>query len=231
MTPEEIHTASEKMKTDYKARIPDDGVDEQATVEMSQPMDIYQAQQDIAMLMGRRNYPRGSSSKVLYYTEQYINGSNGTQGLANAHKRVEDDIELLKGKGEALRASVLAQQYMTEKFLPVVEAVANLTSPDELLNCKKALEALDKYALGMVRDMRGYTAAYLQTAYQGVRGNQSVQSDGTVTDAVRRINLALDNDQVRAGVGTAVKIKEQIDNGDAIASESDYELISRVAAS
>lgn len=121
---------------------------------------------------------------------------------------------------------------MEENFLPAVEVVIRYTSPDELLNCKEALSALDKYAMS-VGSSDGYTAAYVRQAYGDLLGQDlngsADRSDPYVVERVRVIKFLSDNDDIRASVSAARQLKKQIDDGIHIASDDDYELIGRVA--
>ena len=117
---------------------------------------------------------------------------------------------------------------MQEYFLPAVEIVVNSTSPDEVLNSKRALDMLDKYAL-LEGSGKGYTATYIRQAYGNQLGQQEGRSDPVRSD-VMRINAMLDSGQIRTAVGVANRIKDKIDRGDAMADDIDYELISRVVS-
>ena len=121
------------------------------------------------------------------------------------------------------------QQYMEERFLPAVELVVNLTSPDEVLNCSGALEAFDKYVLG-TGSSKGYTAAYIRSAYGGQLGKRIALSDPAVIEAIIGIKRASSNDSIRTAVGIAKRIKKSIDDGEIVASDDDYAIIGRVAA-
>lgn len=197
-------------------------------------IDIYQRDIDARYEESNKRRPNGSSALVKTVTQSIINGDGvpGT-GLAAAYKRAEDDIDFYKRKGERDRADIARKQYMDEKFIPSVEAVVNYTTPDEVLNSKDALSALDKYAL-VLGNAKGYTAAYIRSAYGDLLGKDLYgdfdNSDQTVKEAVCRIKLLSDTDQIRTAVGVAKQLKKQIDNGEHIAGEDDYTLIGRVAA-
>lgn len=197
------------------------------------PVDIYQRNQNARIEEFNKKRPRGSSMLVKAITQAIIDGSVPGDGLAAAHKKAEDDSDSLKERGEIERADLARRQYMDEEFLPAVEAVVNYTSPDEVLNCKEALTALDKYALG-VGSQKGYTASYIRSAYgdllgQDLNGNLD-RSDDAVREAVCKITRLSDHDEIRTAVGVAKQIKKQIDDGEHIANDDDYELIGRVAA-
>lgn len=197
------------------------------------PVDIYQRDYDARWEESKKKRPKGSSPLVKTVTASVIYGDIPGTGLAQEYKRAEDDSDSLKERGEIERSELARKQYMEEKFLPAVEAVVNYTSPDELLNCKEALDALDKYALG-VGTPKGYTAAYVRQAYGDVLGQDLEgvldRSDDAVKNAVCRIKALASNDEIRTAIGVAKQIKKQIDGGDHIATDDDYALIGRVAS-
>ena len=194
------------------------------------PVDLYQHKRRKRMLEGRKEYPKGSRALVKAITETVINGDGGMEGLAHAKKRAEDDSEVLKAQGYDDRSDIRLNQYMEEKFLPAVEVVINYSSPDELLNCKEALAAFDKMALG-VGSMSGYTAAYLRQAYGQVLGQtRGNGSDPNVKAEMRRIKALVADDQIRTAIGMAQKLKNKIDNGEAMAEPEDYAVLGRIVA-
>lgn len=192
------------------------------------PIDIYQRNQTRIRDMNKKRFPNGSSRAVNMSIYAVVDGAGG-EGLAHAYREAKEDIGALKARGERGRADVRRQQYMQENFLPAVEIVVNATSPDEVLTNKKALEELDKYVL-LEGAGRGYTATYIRQAYANQLGQQTGRSDPSVRSGVIRINSLLDNGEVRTAVGIANKLKDQIDRGDAMADDVDYELIGRVVA-
>lgn len=192
------------------------------------PVDVYQSHADRRYEMSKKKFPKGSRAIVLASAKAVIDGEGG-EGLAHASKRAKDDIDSLKSNGYGERASIRATQYMEEQFLPAVETVINYTSPDELLNCKEALSALDKMALG-VGSMSGYTAAYVRQAYGEQLGQKQGESDPTVRASICRIKSLVGADQMRTAIGVARNIKEQIDNGEHQAGPEDYAIIGRIVA-
>lgn len=192
------------------------------------PVDIYQRNMDRIIETNQKSFPKGSSKAVDMSLYAVIDGV-GAEGLAHAYHEAEEDIDTLKERGERGRAEVRRNQYMQEYFLPAVEIVVNSTSPDEVLNSKRALDMLDKYAL-LEGSGKGYTAAYIRQAYGNQLGQQTGRSDHSVRSDVMRINAMLDSGQIRTAVGVANKIKDKIDHGDAMADDIDYELISRVVS-
>ena len=192
------------------------------------PLDIYQRNQDRIRSMNRKKYPKGSSAAVNMSVYAVIDGI-GSEGLAKAYKRAQNDMKALKNQGENGRAELVRQQYMQENFLPAVEIVVNTTSPDEVLNSEQALKELDKYAL-LEGAGKGYTATYIRQAYGNQLGQQEGRSDATVRSEVMRINSLLDEGQIRTAVGVANKIKEKIDKGEAMADDIDYDMIGRVVS-
>lgn len=193
-------------------------------------VDIYQRNQDRIYGVGKKTYPNGSSNAVNMSVYAVIDGV-GSEGLAKAFSRAKDDISALKARGESGRAEVRRNQYMAEDFMPAIEIVVNSTSPDEVLNSKRALQELDKYALVVPGGSgKGYTATYIRQAYGGQLGQQEGRSDSSVRDGVMKINAMLDGGQVRMAIGIANKLKDKIDRGEAMADDIDYDLIGRVVS-
>ena len=192
------------------------------------PIDIYQRNQNRISEINKKSYPKGSPAAVNMSVYAVIDGV-GAEGLARAYRKAKEDIDELKAKGERGRAEVRRQQYMQEFFLPAVEIVVNSTSPDEVLNSKKALTELDKYAL-LEGSGKGYTATYIRQAYANQLGQKEGRSDPSVRSGVMHINALLDDGQIRTAYSLANKLKAQIDKGDAQADDIDYDLISRVVA-
>ena len=195
---------------------------------MPEPVDIYQRNMDRIYDVSQKTYPKGSSAIVNMAVTSVIDGQ-GAEGLAKAYKRAQDDVDALKDQGERGRADLRRQQYMQEYFLPAVEIVVNSTSPDEVLNSKKALDELDKYVL-LEGSGKGYTASYIRQAYGNQLGQKEGRSDASVRSGVRRLNILLDNGEIRTAFGLANKLKDQIDKGQAMADDIDYDLISRIVS-
>ena len=193
-----------------------------------EPVDIYQRNQDRIREANQKSYPRGSSAIVNTAVYSVIDGAGG-EGLAHAYKKAKEEVDTLKDMDERGRADLRRQQYMQEYFLPAVELVVNSASPDEVLNSKQALADLDKYAL-LEGSGKGYTASYIRQAYGNQLGQVEGRSDASVRSGVRRLNILLDNGEIRTAFGLANKLKDQIDKGQAMADDIDYELIGRIVA-
>ena len=192
------------------------------------PLDIFRRNQNRLEDVKKKKFPNGSSKAVDMSTYAIIDGV-GAEGLAKAFRRAKCDMDMLKDKGERGRAEIRRQQYMQEDFLPAVEIVVNSTSPDEVLNSKRALDELDKYAL-LEGAGKGYTATYIRQAYGNQLGQQEGRSDASVRSDVMRLNSMLDRGEVRSALGLATKIKDKIDRGEAQADDLDYDLISRIVS-
>lgn len=208
--------------------------DEEDVGETAGFVDLYQQDASKMRDESRRRRPRGSSPVVLATTKAAISGDGvPANGLAQSFERAKEAVIALKVKGEPGRAKLAAKQYMEERFLPAIETIIRFSSPDELLNCKDALRELDKYALG-VGSMSGYTAAYVRSAYGDLLGKdldgRFDKSDPAITDMVMRVRVLADKGDIRNAIGVAKQAKKQVDDGENMASEDDYELISRVVA-
>lgn len=194
----------------------------------TEPVDIYQRNQDKLYENSQKSFPKGSSRIVSAAVYSVIDGEGG-EGLAHAYKEAKEDVDTLKQMEERERADLRRQQYMQEYFLPAVELVVNSASPDEVLNSKQALADLDKYAL-LEGSGKGYTASYIRQAYGNQLGQVKGRSDASVRSGVQRLNMLLDQGQIRTAVGLANKIKGQVDKGEAQADDASYDLISRIVA-
>ena len=201
--------------------------------EVVEPVDVYNRNATARYEESKKKRPNGSSSLVKAVVKSVIDGDGDPRaGLAHALKRAEDDCDILRRNGERSRADIARQQYMEERFIPAVEVVVNYTSPDEVLNCKEALDELDKYALG-VGSSKGYTASYIRQAYgdllgQDINGSADI-SDQYVAEKVRAIKMLSEMDDIRTAVSLAKQTKASVDKGEHIANSDDYELLGRVA--
>lgn len=194
----------------------------------TEPVDVYQRNQDRIREANQKSYPRGSSAIVNTAVYSVIDGAGG-EGLVHAYKKAKEEVDTLKDMDERGRADLRRQQYMQEYFLPAVELVVNSASPDEVLNSKQALADLDKYAL-LEGSGKGYTASYIRQAYGNQLGQISGKDDQNVRSAIRRLNMLLDNGEIRSAVGLANRLKKKIDNGEALSSDESYELLGRITS-
>lgn len=192
------------------------------------PLDIYKRNADRINANSRKKYPNGASRAVDIAANAVIEGYGGI-GLARRHKKAKSDIEMLKSHGERGRSELLRQQYMQEDFIPAVEVIVNATSPDEVLNDKKVLSELDKYAL-LAGDGKGYTASYIRQAYGNQLGDKTSRTDPSIRSDIIRIHELLDNGEVRTAYSIADRIKKKVDDGDITADEIDYDLIGRIVS-
>lgn len=215
----------EQAKKDSKAKQSGGEAQEPAPQE---PTDILQRNRNTAYEESKKVRPRGTSRIAMVALNSVLDGDGG-EGLVRAYKRAKNDSDALSAQGDRQRADIRRQQYMNEYFLPAVELVVNSTSPDEVLNSKQVLTTLDKYVL-LLGSGRGYTASYIRQAYGDQLGQREGHSDAYVASEMRRLNRMLDNGEIRTAVGIASKLKRQIDNGEKMASDNDYNLIGRVVA-
>ena len=198
------------------------------------PTDLYKRNAGSARDEQKKRRPNGSASIVKAVTKSVVTGDGQRgAGLAPAYKKARDDSDFFKKRGEEDRAEIVRNQYMEEHFLPAVEVVIAYSSPDELLNCREALAALDQYALG-VGKTNGYTAQYVRSAYGNALGEdysaRTGKSDDYITRIVYRIKMLANGGSNREAISLAVSAKKDIDEGTHIASDGDYALIGRVAS-
>lgn len=192
------------------------------------PLDIYKRSQDRIREVNSKKFPNGSSRAVEMAAFGVIDGHGGS-GLSCAFRKAKDDIDMLKAKGERGRAELARQQYMAEHFLPALEVVINATSPDEVLNSAKVLSEMDKYVL-LEGAGKGYTASYIRQAYGNQLGNREGRTEPSVRSEIIRINMLLDQGELRTAYGKASNLKEKIDRGEAMADDVDYSLLGRIVS-
>ena len=209
-------------------------ISEEEVEQAGGPADLYQSKVNARLAESKKRRPHGCPVIVKTVAKSVIEGDGARgAGLAPAYHRAKDDSDYFKERGEMDRAEIVRNQYMEEHFLPAVEAIIAYSSPDELLNSKDVLDALDKFVLG-TGSSKGYTAQYVRSSYGNALGedysNRIGRSDDAVTGAVMRIKFLSEHGQNREAVGIAESMKKQIDNGNHVASDDDYALIGRVAA-
>ena len=190
---------------------------------MPQPKDYYQEMRSKASNSLSKPLLNGSTQKLS------CEAKNAVQSLLGPFNKATDDSERLDAVGDKERARIVRQQYMEEVFLPVVESLVMMNSPEELLNSTNALKELDKYALVEGGRGSGYTAAFVRTLHKEDFGNVLPTSDVNVEDGVRRIRELVAYGSIRNAVGVAKRLKGQVDKGEFTASPEDYDLLQRVA--
>ncbi len=181
----------------------------------------------------RKKTSRGASGKVLIFTRLLVLGDKKKRidGLKKAYTRVKMDIEQYKDSRPEL-VEPLKRRYMEEKFLPVVEAIIMQTSPEDLYNSASSLELLDRYVLLPYNTSgRGYTKQYIKTAYldRGILSNNE-KSSGELVDGIRKIRSYSSSADTRVAYLLAKKLKDKVDKGKLIATDNDYELLSRIVS-
>lgn len=184
--------------------------------------DLYESGRRERFEASRKSYPSGSSPRTTIALMAAL------ERLAPAYRKASDDNDLLSRNGDKARARMVRDQYMQESFLPVIQALVDMYGIDEILNNRKALSKLDDMVMIEGGKASGYSESFIRSMYGDGRGVAPALSDGTVINKVRDITRLCENDQIRAAVGLANKIKTQIDNGEHSASPDDYELIQRV---
>lgn len=192
--------------------------------------DIYQERAKTNRTLSKKHFPKGSSSLVSSVVASIVKGGDNSEGLARAYRRAKDNSNSLKRNGDKAGANLIRQQYLEEHFLPAIEVVVNYTSPDEVLNNRSALDMLDKYSIGLGEDGNsGYTESYIRESYGKLLGMKEGKSDPKIVESIARIKSLSGDDQIRTAVGLAKKIKKDIDEGRSMASDDDYDFISRVS--
>ena len=195
--------------------------EKQEEPEMASPVDLYDQNRMKIREENKKVFPHGASTLTKKIAEEALSD------LARSKKKAEADSDYWESRGDKERAQMVKDQYMEEKFLPAVEMVVISSTPDEVLNAKDILKEFDDLSM---QYGPGYTASYISTAYGDQLGNASSQSDGYVVENVERIKYLASTDQIRSAYGLAKKIKNEVDNGEHMSSDVDYEILARVAS-
>lgn len=194
-------------------------------VSSNQPTDLLQTQRD-AWRDAEPRKARGSRPKMKLDMTAIDNS-----GIKQQYKKAEDDSDYYTNIGNKQYSTMVKQQYMNDYFLPAIDAMVKLNGMEAMLANKDVLTQLDELTLLDGTRGSGYTEAFIRSMYSPETNAMGVveKSDGQVEQAVRDITYLCETDQIRNAVGKAKEIKRSIDNGGNVASESDYEIIQRVA--
>lgn len=221
-----IDQANEKFLVSDEEIVPDNHNKEEGN---EQPSPI-QYPVDVANLMHRQRMkeastlrPLGASPRVKADIEYMAKKIERAFNIAN------DTAKTLAAKGDTARARMVQDQYMSDAFLPLLEALTHIVPAEELMNAITSLDTLDKFVLTPGGSPAGYTRSFIQQLYADGMGRTEPRSDGFVLDAVRRIKCMVADGQIRTSVGLATKTKNAIDKGEHSASKEDYEILQNVA--
>lgn len=221
-----IDAANDKFLVSDEEIVPDNHDNEEGN---EQPSPV-QLPIDMAELMRRQRVaessmrrPIGASPRVKADVEYMA------KKIERAYNLAKDNVATLARNGDTARARMAQDQYMSDTFLPLVEALTHIVPAEELMNASSALDELDKYVLTMGGATKGFTRSFVQNLYANGMGRTNPRSDSFVEDAVRRIRHMVALGQIRTAVGLATKTKSSVDKGDHSSSEEDYEILQKVA--
>lgn len=192
-------------------------------VEISQPVDMWQQQQQARANLSPTQVHGAKPRLTLDLMDLLESGP-----IKDAYKKTINDSDLLRAEGETERARLLEQQYMQDYFYPTIDALIRLNSMEEVLASQDALEILDSLAImpgGGRAD--GYTSVYISSLYEPA-GN-TFRSDAQVREAVQRLQTLCNSGQVSQAGALAKRMQAKIDSGQNVALPEDYEIIQRIA--
>lgn len=173
----------------------------------------------------RREYqPRGSRGAM---PRMKLDLSAIDDNLMYAYKKAKDDSDYYTNIGNRQYANMVKQQYMEDWYLPAVDALIKMNGMGAVQANKELLRKLDALTLLDGTEGNGYTETFIASMY--APEGQVEASDGQVQDAVREITYLCETDQIRSAVGKANTIKRSIDAGENVATDTDYEVIQKVA--
>lgn len=188
-----------------------------------EPVDYLRQSQNQAYEYNKKPRLNGSTQKVS------VDAHATAAMLKPQFQQAKDDSERLARVGDKEGSRIVQEQYMRDVFMPTVEALVGENSPEEVINSPRALAELDKYVFTPTGNGYGYTGAFVNKLYQSDMGNVLPTSDADVQRTVLTLIQQVNNDQIRAAVGAANRIKAQIDAGEHTASKEDYEIIQKIA--
>ena len=221
-----IERANEKFLVSDEEIVPDNHDKEEGNEQPSPvqlPIDVANMMHKQQVAESKMKRPHGASPR-LKADVAYI-----TKELEREYNIAKDTVSTLNSNGDTARAKMAQNQYMSEKFLPLVEALTHIVPVDELMNAISSLDVLDKYVLTQGGSPAGFTRAFVQQLYAKGMGRTEPRSDDFVSDAIRRIRWMVADGQIRTAVGLATKTKAAIDKGEHSASEEDYVMLQKVA--
>lgn len=187
------------------------------------PVDFYQEKLNKMTEYNKRPHLNGSSQKAG------IDIKMAMKRIKPLYDKAKDDSARLAKVGDMEGSRIAKEQYMRDVFYPTIEAIVRMNSPEEIMYATYALNDADKYVLVDGGATDGFTSAFVNSLYQSDMGTVVPTSDAVVERAVENIKSLVYEDQIRAAVGAANKIKTMIDLGKNTASPEDYEIIQSVA--
>lgn len=205
-------------------RAEDEGVAEMATPAMPGAVDMYDLLSRQRMGENKKQRPNGANPKIATEVE-YI----AKNRLSRAYSMAKEKASVMAKNGDTARARMVQDQYMTDVFLPTIEAIVHIVPPDEFSNAVDALSIMDKYVLTQGGASNGYTRAFVQQMYSSELGTTAPRSDSQVADSVRKIRSLVSDGQIRTAVGIANKMRKAVDSGQHSASDDDYEILLKVS--
>lgn len=203
-----------------------DGEEEVETTETTEetvapPVDLYQqgASQRREKLTSKG---RGASPRLALSLEQILAGP-----LPIGYKQAKHQSEQMEKQGDVRRSQLVKQQYMQEYYMPAVDALVRLSSPEQMLASEQVLKELDKFVLIPGSRGTGYTRAFVLSMYE--EGVQPAQSDHEVELAVNKVKQYCYDGLIRQAVGLADRTLSSIERGENYAIPEDFELLEQVS--
>lgn len=187
-------------------------------------VDIYNLMSRQRLADSKKPRAHGANPKLKVEIAQVLENC----GLTRKYKIAKMDAEALAANGDTARSRMRMDQYMTDTFMPAVEAIVHMNSADELLNSSD-VDKLDEYVLTMGNAQKGFTKSLIASLYSEEMQTMATASDSVVMDAVRRIRSLVADMQIRAAVGLANKTLQLVNTGQQSCSEDDYQLLQKVA--
>jgi len=186
----------------------------------AQPVDYYQMSQNDIYEASQKPTAFGSPAQITKIVDGMVDDT--AERFYNAYN---DQYQHFMDTNDSADAKRVAQEYMMNHALPMVESLVAEYGADALLNNNKALAKLDSIMLTGNGAGDGYTKGFIKQMHYQTTGTQGTNSDAELSRGLQRAMSMADSGNIRGGVGLARALKEKVDNGELSASGDDYAML------
>lgn len=191
----------------------------------AQPMDYYQMSQNDIYEASQKPTAFGSPAQITKVVNEMVDDT--AERFYNAYN---GQYKHFMDANDNAGAKRVAQEYMMEYALPMVESLVAEYGADALLNNNKALAKLDSIMLTGNGVGDGYTKGFIKQMHYQTTGTQGTESDAELSRGLQRAMSMANSGNIRGGVGLARTLKEKVDNGELSASGNDYAMLLQAAS-
>ena len=217
----ELKKKVDKANEEMVVEAPQKAVEEPGTLKL---VDYYQAMRNAAYTASQSPTVHGTPAALPIIVDKMVESFKQTD--YNVNRNQYDHLIEYDAKSTAEN---LRQGYLVNEFFPLVESIVENYGVDALLNSPKALAKLDEVAITPNGSGGGFTKGYLKQMHKGQTATPS-KSDVEIAYGIAKAKQMAGDGNIRGGVGAVKKLKEKVDKGELSASDSDYEILSRISS-